>query len=403
MHILHITPGLQHPAVRGPHRHYHFLRELAASNRVTLLTLIREHVSDDALREVGAYADQLVAFDVNGTAPRPARGLIGRVPAVGRRFEKHIQVHGGVRDMRRALRRLAATGSYDVVLFHGKSVFPAIDGWHELPIVVDFCDATSMRIASRFHSAGPAERPLLWMRYRQVRRLERRLLGLSPHRAFISPRDREAVLGAGDGSPIVPNGVDLDYWRRRAPAPADAKRIVFTGVMDYQPNDDAAGYLVDAILPRVRRAVPDLEVTIVGRNPTPELRARAARAGGVTVTGFVDDMRPYLEQAAVFAAPLRHASGMQNKILEAMAMALPVVTTSVAADGLKIDATEPPVRVADDEAAFADQLVALLGDAEARARLGAASRRHVESRFVWSHSAASLAAMCEAAIEGARK
>lgn len=403
MRILHITPGFQHPAVRGPHRHYHFLRELAASHDVTLLTLIREHVSDEALREVGAFADRLVAFNVNGAAPRPARGWVGRVPAVGRRFEKNIQVHGGVREMRGALRRLTARGDYDVVLFHGKSVFPAIGGWRGLPIVVDFCDATSMRIASRLRKAGPAEWPLLWMRYRQVRRLEQKLLDLTPHRAFISPRDRAAVLGADDASPIVPNGVDLDYWRRRDPTPPPVDRVVFTGVMDYQPNDDAAGWLIDAILPRVRQAVPGLELVLVGRNPTEALRARAERAGGVTVTGFVEDMRPYLERATVFAAPLRHASGMQNKILEAMAMALPVLTTSVAADGLKVDAADPPVWVADGATAFADRLTALLGDPAARAQLSADGRRYVESRFVWSRSAERLAAMCEAAIEGAKR
>jgi len=398
MRILHITPGFQHPAVRGPHRHYHFLRELARAHQVTLLTLIRDHVADEALREVGAYTEQLVAFNVNGGGPKPAGGLVGQVPGVGGRFEKQLQVQGGVRDMRRALRRLAAGGRFDVVLFHGKSVYPAIDGWRGLPIVVDFCDATSMRLRTQLQRARPVAKPLWWLRYRQVRRLEQRLLDLTPHRAFISPRDRAAVLGADDRSPIVPNGVDLAYWHRRAPA-TDAPRIVFTGVMDYQPNADAARHLVEAILPRARRHIPGLEALIVGRNPAADLRERAAAAGGVTVTGYVDDMRPYLEQSAVFAAPLRYASGMQNKILEAMVMALPVLTTPAAAEGLKVDEAAPPVWIADDAAAaFADRLVALLRDDAARAELAAEGRRFVESRFDWSRSTARLAAMCEAAV-----
>jgi len=403
MRILHITPALQHPRVRGPHRHYHFLRELAARHDVTLLTLIRDHVADDDLREVGGYTDRLLAFNVNGAAPVPARGMLGYVPAIGPRLEKHLQVQGGLRDMRRAFRRLTAEGDYDVVLFHGKSVFPVIDGWQGGPVVVDFCDATSMRLASRLRATrGLAH---LWLRLRHWRalRVERKLLGLTPHVAFISPRDRAAINGAGDPSPIIPNGVDLDYWTRSTPVDPPGQRIVFTGVMDYAPNDDAARYLVEAIVPRVRRAIPDLEALVVGRSPGPALRALGAGAEGVRVTGFVDDMRPYLESARVFAAPLRHASGMQNKILEAMAMGVPVLTTPVAADGIKVDGEEPPVWVASGDAAFAARLVELLSDAEARARLASAGRRFVESRFVWPQSAAMLEALCARAVATARR
>ncbi|MCE7938043.1 hypothetical protein DCC79_01685 [bacterium] len=398
MRILHITPALQHPTVRGPHRHFHFLRELSPRHAITGLTLIRGAVDAGALRDVGAHADGMFAYDVGHSAPLPGLDWADRLPGIGQRLARHLRVRGGLRQMRATYRRLVASGRYDVVLFHGKSVFPVIAGCRDVPVVVDFCDATSMRIRQRIAGAGPARRWLYAVRYAQVRRLERRLVALTPHRAFISPRDRAAVLGDADASPIVPNGVDLAYWRRSAPAWRGRPRLALTGVMDYQPNADAAVALVDRVLPRVRVHVPDAEVVIIGRDPAPALVARAREVPGVTVTGFVDDMRPLLEQSTVLVAPLRYASGTQNKLLEAMAMGLPVITTAVAAEGLRVDSAAPPVLVADDDAGTADAVVRVIRDAMLRDTLESAGPRFVADRFDWSRSAARLEAMCQTAV-----
>src|SRR5512145_3328973 len=211
-----------------------------------------------------------------------------------------------------------------------------------------------MRYLSKLRYAGPARRPALALRYLQFKQIEKKMIGKTPHLAFVSWRDREAVLGPRPGSQVIPIGVDHQYWHRKGPA-SRSPCIAFTGVMNYAPNEDAALYLIDKIMPLVRRALPQLEVLIVGRDPSPALMQKARQSAHVTVTGFVDDMRPYLERAAVFAAPLRYGSGIQNKILEAMAMAVPVITTSIAADGLRLDiASEPPVSVADGEEQFAE-------------------------------------------------
>jgi glycosyltransferase involved in cell wall biosynthesis len=157
-------------------------------------------------------------------------------------------------------------------------------------------------------------------------------------------------------------------------------------------------HLVEQIAPQVRRAIPELEILIIGRNPTAELKEKAARLPNVTVTGFVEDVRPHLERASVFAAPLRYASGTQNKVLEAMAMELPTVTTSTVADGLRMDgAEEPPVVVADDDRDFAARLVQLLENPSERSRLASLGRIYVENHFIWSRSADKLERMCLAA------
>jgi glycosyltransferase involved in cell wall biosynthesis len=383
MRILHITPAFQHPHVRGSLRHYYFLRELSERHEITLLALTRTPIPSSVRADVEALTERALVFGPE----HPPDGRVARELATRR----------AVGEMRRAFHELAARERFDVVLFHGKSVYRVISGWSGLPIVVDFCDATSMRLRQRMQHASLARRPLVGLRYAQIRRLEHRLAAQSEYRAFISVRDREAVLGPADRSAVVPNGVDLDYWTRRAGTPGDAC-VVFTGVMDYAPNEDAALYLIDRIVPLARRERPDLELLIVGRNPSRELRDRA-RAAGVTVTGAVEDMRDYLERAAVCIAPLRYASGMQNKALEAMAMQVPVLATSVVSDGLALgDGTPPPVVTADGEERLAAELVELLRDTPRRDRLAREGRSYVEQHFSWAAGARTLEELCSSAI-----
>jgi glycosyltransferase involved in cell wall biosynthesis len=289
---------------------------------------------------------------------------------------------------------------FDVVLFHGKCLAPLIEDFDALPVVVDFCDATSLRLRGSLRRAPWWRRPLLALRWLQVRRVERRLLR---HRrqAFVSERDREAILGAEGGGRVVTIGVDHGFWRRQGP-PGPDPRIVFSGIMSYAPNDDAARVLLERILPRVRAVVPDAQLQILGRDPTPELRKLAGRSPGIEVTGFVPDMRPHLERAWVEAVPLRYGAGVQNKIREAMAMELPVVTTPLARDGLRVETgEEPPVEVADGEREFAERVIKLLEQPGERARLAAAGRRYVERHFDWAGSAERLERLCVEAVEAA--
>jgi glycosyltransferase involved in cell wall biosynthesis len=152
---------------------------------------------------------------------------------------------------------------------------------------------------------------------------------------------------------------------------------------------------LSTIAPLVRQEIPDLEVIIAGRNPSPDVLALAAQAPGVTVTGSVPDLRPYLESAAVFVAPLRFASGMQNKILEAMAMELPVVTTPVAAEGFRVGGDErPPLLVGRHARELATHITNLIRDPGTAQRLGAEGRRYVNQHCDWERSAHMLDQLC---------
>jgi glycosyltransferase involved in cell wall biosynthesis len=179
---------------------------------------------------------------------------------------------------------------------------------------------------------------------------------------------------------VLRNGVDLEHYRP-APEQAEPGHLVFTGVMDYFPNIDGCVHFVREVLPRVRSEFPDARFTIVGSRPTPEV-LRLAETPGVTVTGFVDDTRDWLRRAAVSVAPLRIARGIQNKVLEAMAMGLPVVGTTPATQGVEANAGRDLV-VADEPAEQAHAVRALLRDPERARRMGAAARSFVETTYDW--------------------
>jgi glycosyltransferase involved in cell wall biosynthesis len=264
--------------------------------------------------------------------------------------------------MQRYVERLLHSGGFDLLLVSGSDLYPIAESLLGAPMVVDWCDTDSIRMRLALRHTGLLEWPLRFLRYQQMRRVEERVFRKLRHVTFISRRDRDAAVGVARSGTIIPNGCDLGYWRRRGGE--RGKRIVFTGVLDYAPNADAAHYLLSSIVPLVRREIPDLEVVIAGRNPSSDLQDLARKTAGVNVTGSVPDLRPYLESAAVFVAPLRFASGMQNKILEAMAMELPVVTTSVAAAGFSVDGDEePPLLLGDHAHELAAHITTVMHDA----------------------------------------
>jgi len=186
---------------------------------------------------------------------------------------------------------------------------------------------------------------------------------------------------------VVQTGVDTDYFTPTHEPPR-ASHIVFTGSMDWLPNEDAMLFFCDQVLPRIRAEMPAARLSIVGRAPTPAVR-RLADAAAVRVTGRVDDVRPFMSEAAVYVVPLRIGGGTRLKIFEAMAMGKAVVSTTVGAEGLPVISGEH-LLLADDPAAFARAVTTLLRDATLRARLGCAARSLVLERYDWSAVAGSM-------------
>jgi glycosyltransferase involved in cell wall biosynthesis len=181
---------------------------------------------------------------------------------------------------------------------------------------------------------------------------------------------------------------------RRKDVPEKSATLVFTGVMDYWPNVEGVRWFVESIFPQVRRAVPGALFQIVGSRPTPEVR-RLAEVPGVTVTGFVPDVRSYLERADVCVVPLRIARGIQNKVLEAMAMGKAVVSTAQAFEGIRAESGEAML-VADSEQAFVSLVVGLLNEPARARHIGEQARACVERHYSWEQNLNQLEQMLQA-------
>jgi glycosyltransferase involved in cell wall biosynthesis len=386
--ILYVTPDFQHPLVPGSHRHYHFIKELSKRHQIVWLTLALKPVPAEASDEMRKYTKEMKVLNrcPDGKSPtsKLARWKWRRESAIA---------------LGRAFREMLEADEQDVVLFHGQRLHPLLNSC-EIPVVIDMCDANSMRLLMQARYEPIHRFPANIINYLAMLRTERKVLGKSRQIAFISARDRAAVAGENSDVQVVPNGVDSDFWCPTEKVP-HGNTIALTGEMSYRPNTDAAMVLVRKVMPILRRELDNPRLLLIGRAPPVALQDEVRGQEDITLTGYVDDVRPWIQQASLFAAPIRFASGMQNKVLEAMAMKLPVVTTAVVAEGLRSDATgENPAIVADidDERAFADAIIRLLKDPVKCATLGEAGRAYVKQNFSWASSARMFERMCLDAI-----
>jgi glycosyltransferase involved in cell wall biosynthesis len=248
---------------------------------------------------------------------------------------------------------------------------------------------------------SPLKRALLEVEWRKVMAREGLACTAADLTIAVSEDDRRrlAQLAPLAQTAAIPTGVDTVYFRRNG-TPEVPGRIVFTGSMDWRPNEDAVLYFIDAMLPAIRREVPAASLAIVGRNPTPRVRDAADRAGAL-VSGTVDDVRPWMDEASVFVVPLRAGGGTRLKIFEALAMEKPVVSTTLGAEGLALTPGREFV-AADDPDVFVREVVSLLGDPVRRRALARAGRRLVEEKYSWSHVAREFDALLQSAIASRR-
>ena len=239
--------------------------------------------------------------------------------------------------------------------------------------------------------------PLVELEWRKLLRYERQACANADVTVAVSEPDRTLLASIAPRATVraVPTGVDTTYFARDADRESHVG-VTFVGSMDWYPNEDAAIFLIDEILPRLRERIPRVVVRIVGRDPSARLRAAAAREG-VTVTGTVADVRPYIADAAVLVVPIRIGGGTRLKIFEALAMGKAVVSTTVGAEGLPL----VPGRhfmAADDPVAFADAIILLLRDPSRRRELGAAGRELVDTDHSWAHVARTFEDRCHEAL-----
>ncbi len=196
----------------------------------------------------------------------------------------------------------------------------------------------------------------------------------------------------------IPTGVDTEYLAPRADEP-EANRLIFVGSMDWLPNEDAILFFAQQVLPRIRRVIPDIQLSVVGRNPSPHLRQRLADEPAIELVGWVDDVRPFIARHALYILPLRIGGGTRIKVYEAMAMGKAIVSTSIGTEGLPVEHGRE-VWLADGAESFAEAVVHVLQDRTARQQLEGAARRFVEDHCSWDRAASTFAEICHQVVEG---
>jgi glycosyltransferase involved in cell wall biosynthesis len=304
--------------------------------------------------------------------------------------------------LRQEVARLLTAGQFDLCVADFLITTPNVPFDGRVPTIF-FAHNVEHMIWKRLSQVEPRpwRRAPLELEWRKMRRYEAQACTRSHLTVAVSEADRSILAARASRARVcaIPTGVDTRYF---TPNGSDERpgTLVFLGAMDWFPNEDGIIHFVDAVFPRVREAVPDATLTVVGKNPRPRVR-RLAEVPGVRVTGTVDDVRPHVAPAAVFVVPLRVGGGTRLKIFEGLAMGKAVVSTTVGAEGLPLVPGTHFVQV-DDPAQFAESVVALLRDPARRSALGHAGRRLVEERYSWSQVVQEFEARCEEMIANAR-
>jgi glycosyltransferase involved in cell wall biosynthesis len=296
--------------------------------------------------------------------------------------------------MARTIEERITSGRYDLIYFCGLYIsLHHRQRFNRVPYVIDICDCLSLLARSYYKSERrPIHKIKKYLNYIWADRYEKLHVSKIDNIIMISSSDAEVISGNCPQSKIwvVPNGVDTDYFKRRSALNLVNGQLLFTGVMDYPPNDLAMHFFIKKIFPLIRQKRPNATLTIAGRNPTEELRLLAQRTDGVNLTGFVEDIRPCFETASVYVCPIVSGAGIKNKILEAWSMEVPIVATALSCSGIKVRDNDN-ILVADEPEIFARKILALLNDEKWKESIGKAGRRTAEEEYSW-HSRGRLLA-----------
>jgi sugar transferase (PEP-CTERM/EpsH1 system associated) len=377
--LLFLTSRLPYPPNRGDRlRAYHFLEHLSQEHEISLASFIAKEAERQNLEPLQAFCREVRVVPMSS-----ARSALSVAANLWRREPLQLLYYRS-RAMRHLVGQMADATHFDVAYIHLFRMAPYAAGLTGVYRVVDLTDAISKEIDRSLPYRGFLSRLLYRVEAPRIAAYERRVAASAEETWLISEADRRVLAADCPNAnlQVVTNGVDLGRFHpaRQSPRP---NSLIFVGHLGVFHNVDAASYLVQEILPLVQRRLPGCTLRLVGADPSPQVQ-RLANPPAVTVTGYVPDLNECLNQAAVFVAPRRFAAGVQNKVLEAMAAACPVVTTTLVNEGLGAR-PDQEILLADGAEPTARQVVRLLGDDALRGRIGMAGREFVRRTYSWDH------------------
>lgn len=391
--ILFLVHRIPYPPDRGDRiRSYHLLRYMSARADVHLATLADEPVTPETMAALRGCAREVCVARLDRF--RWLRGaknvLLGR-PASEGLFQSRL-LSNTVHRWRRHRR-------FDAIVVYCSSMFHYVRAPHNgnTHLIVDLVDVDSQKFFDYAATARGWKRCLFHREGTLLRRVEREVVERAAAVVLVSENEARLFrsICPNDRTFSVTNGVDFDYFK---PVDGDGipGRCVFVGALDYRANVDGVLWFCRHVWPRVRQARPDAAFAIVGRNPVAEIR-ELRHIDGVEVVGATPDVRPHLADASVAVAPLRIARGIQNKVLEAMAMRRAVLASTQALEGLNA-APGRHVVVAESPGQWVEETLKLMQDSQLRSTIGNAGRKYVESHHDWNTCLAPFSAILGAEV-----
>jgi sugar transferase (PEP-CTERM/EpsH1 system associated) len=386
MKILFLAQRVPYPPNKGDKlRSFNQIRYLSGNHEISLVCLADSERDLEHARELRSWCRSVDAVHL----PR----FVSKVRSAVSLFSSRPLTLGYFysRTLRSLIDKKLRNEEFDLIFVFCSSMAQYVEDVYAISRVIDFVDVDSEKwlqysCYSRF--------PYAWLyalESRRLRRYEKQLAKSYQHCFLVSEKEvddfRRLVSPCPTLTPIL-NGVDGDLFQP-SDERYDPNTLVFTGAMDYFANVEAVIYFAREILPHISNVIPDVKFYVVGSNPTEELNALAKASPNIVVTGYVDQVQPYMAQAAVFVAPMRIARGVQNKILEAMAMGVPVVTSSLGHEGISaVPGTD--IFVEDEAESFANRVIDLMRDDGLRLTTSVNARRVVEQSYCWSANLATL-------------
>ena len=405
MRILWLKTELLHPVDKGGKiRTYQMLKELKREHHVTYLTLDDGTASQDAKPRATEYCHELVRIPHStrgkfsaGFYAELALNAFSRLPYAIRKYESVA--------MRREITERFADQSFDLLVCD--FLAPSVNVPLEVACPTALFEHNVEALIWKRHfevQANPLKRAYLYGQWRKMRAFERAACRRFDQVIAVSREDSQMIEREYGVASVkdVPTGVDTEYFRplktENDELASEPHNLIFTGSMDWLPNEDAIKYFIAEIMPLVKRRVPDVTLTVVGRNPSPQLIDLGKRDASISVTGRVEDVRPYIESAAAYIVPIRIGGGTRLKIYEAMAMEKAIVSTTIGAEGLPVR-DKHELLLADTPVQFAEATVRVLLDKDFARELAMRAAVTVRERFSWSKVAEDFAQVCQSAIK----
>lgn len=385
MRILFLSQVLPYPLDAGPKlRSFFVLRHLAQEHEVTLLTFVRETDRAENIARLSEFCHAVHTVTMERSRLRDARFMVQSL-VTGQPF---LIVRDQIAAMTGKVRQLAASERFDVVhadqLWMAQYALAARAASPGSKLVLDQHNAVYLipqRLAG--DEANPLLKRFLDREARVLTRYELDMCRSFDHVVWVTREDRQAVIGAaGPGangyapSTVIPICADPSLNTPVGLAP-NLRRVTFLGGLHWPPNAQGVTWFAREVFPQVRAAMPEAILTVIGKNPPAGLEGE-----GVEVTGYVDDPAPYLAETAAFIVPLHAGGGMRVKILDAWSWGLPVVSTTIGAEGIEIEDGEN-ILIADSAPTFAQAVIRVLQDQDLARRLGHNGRQTVVDKYDW--------------------